>query len=246
MCYHYLDGDDAGIPYVGDNPAVDIVAAALALLETTGGEIDTDDEGIGPAYAGDEDEEMSDEEAAAFAEFKAQQAALRDDALGAPPADEEEEGAFAAPSALALEQSAASQPEPELSLDAVMSGAIPEHLHDPDTGPPENGEAGVDSGLSLDDDAPAEQAADTDEAELAPPPPMDGFGFDDGIDFSDPEALDDTAMAPPVPTGLGGFDDDDAEPAPAPPAAEPAQQASGQETDEEALGGWSLKFDDEK
>jgi hypothetical protein len=243
MCYHYLDGDDAGIPYVGDNPAVDIVAAALALLETTGGEIDTDDEGIGPgpAYADDE-EEMSDEEAAAFAEFKAQQAALRDDALGAPPADEEE-GAFAAPSALALEQSAG----PELSLDAVMSGAIPEHLHDADQGPPrENAEAGIDSGLSLGDEAPAAEAAEAADADLAPPPPMDGFGFDDGIDFSDPEALDDTALAPPVPEGLGGLDDDDAEPAAAPPAAEPAQQASEQETDGEALGGWSLKFDEEK
>ena len=246
MCYHYLDGDDAGIPYVGDNPAVDIVAAALALLETTGGEIDTDDEGIGPAYADDE-EEMSDEEAAAFAEFKAQQAALRDDALGAPPPEEEEEeGAFAAPSALALEQSAASQPE--LSLDAVMSGAIPEHLHDPDQGPPrENAEAGVDTGLSFGDEAPAAEvaeAAEAAEADLAPPPPMDGFGFDDGIDFSDPDALDDTAMAPPVPTGLGF--DDDAEPAPAPAATEPAQDASEQGSDEEPLGGWSLKFDDEK
>jgi len=91
--------------------------------------------------------------------------------------------------------------------------------------------------------------AEVEETDLAPPPPMDGFGFDNDIDFADADSLDDAAMAPPVPAGLGGFDD---EAAPAPAAPEPpgqpeaAAEASDDETDQEALGGWSLTFDDEK
>ncbi len=230
------------------SPVPGLVAAALAIIEATGGEV-SDDE-----YEEEfDEEEMTEEERAEFEQFKAQQTDV-DSAAPAQPAtvaDEEEDEEFAPPSALTLEESAmgpSEAAEPALSLDDAMAAPEAALTMEDTTPAEEEPEAAAEPVLSMDDSSIAAPEPEEEEEQFIPPP------------LAEPEAtgeLSEEDLAPPVPDDLPGFADEATapaaaepepaeEPAPEPPTEAAEEEKEEEEAEEDALGGWSLDFGDQE
>ncbi|NLJ37094.1 MAG: zinc ribbon domain-containing protein [candidate division WS1 bacterium] len=206
----------------------DSLAMAIAILDEAAGHRGSRDDRIGPAddYADDEPE-MDEEQAAAFEQFKADQAAMRGD-IDMEPAEEPEEE-YVPPSALTLEQQT-------MSADAAPEFEEEELLPPP---PPEEEPALSMGDLSMDlPEPPQVPEAPTATADLESVPPV-------------PDELGEEDLIPPMPVDLIGPAEDetpaDTEPEAEPAVAEEAEPAVTEETEfeEEGLGGWSLTFDDD-
>jgi hypothetical protein len=198
----------------------DSLAMAISILDEAAGHHGSRDDRIGPADDYDDDEpEMDEEQAAAFEQFKADQAAMRGD-IDMEPAEEPEEE-YAPPSALTLEQQT-------MSADAARE-LEEEELLPP---PPLEEEPALSMGdLSMDlPEPPQAPEAPTATADIESVPPV-------------PDELSEEDLIPPMPADLTGPAEDEA-PADTELEAEPAV-AEKTELEEEGLGGWSLTFDDD-
>ena len=198
----------------------DSLAMAISILDEAAGHHGSRDDRIGPADDYDDDEpEMDEEQAAAFEQFKADQAAMRGDIDMEPTEEPEEE--YAPPSALTLEQQA-------MSADAARE-LEEEELLPP---PPLEEEPALSMGdLSMDlPEPPQAPEAPTATADIESVPPV-------------PDELGEEDLIPPMPADLTGPAEPEAEPA----VAEKTEPAATEETglEEEGLGGWSLTFDDD-
>ena len=288
MCFGYLDVEGRGVicpnpecglengkeatfcKYCGTPLAEEAVAipgiveAALSISNAMTGV--TSDE-----FA--EQEEMSEEDAAAFAEFQREQAEMRGETVGEAPAAEEavaaevgfedEEDELERPSALDLEQQVEEEltPPPPAEEEALSfdeeEGEAEEALafdEEPVAAAPQPAPAPIE----------AEEAISLDEEEKAAPAPAAvaepvAAGPQPAAASLPVGELSEDDLIPPVPDDLPGFDDEvvtasvAAAPVAAPAAASAAQpEALEAETaeDEEAseedeLGDWALDFEDE-
>jgi ribosomal protein L37E len=203
------------------------LAIAINVLDEAAGHRDSRDDRIGPAdddYA--EEPDMDEEEAAAFEEFKREQAAVRDDGGLGQMADELEEEEFAPPSALTLEQQAMDTPAAQ-DEDLVPPPPLEEEY--------EQEPSLSMNGLSMENSEPAavDEPQDVEE-------PVSAIGTVPPV----PDELTDDALVPPVPADLIG-PVEALEPAEAEAEAKTDADTESELEEDGGLGGWSLAFDEE-